>query len=100
MRNKYGKLFIEMEVNGDGNYQVKEEYKQPLFNYISGKQYKDVIIKLTDYFYLCSNSQGFSDDGGYIESYTCSYVDGSMDSFTAISIIVENNEISVRVNQM
>lgn len=99
MRNKYGKLFIEIEEISSGNYQVKEEYRQPLLNYISGKQYKDVIIKLNNSFYPCIG-QYFGDNGGNIDCYDVSYYEGEINSFTAISISVSNNVIQVTINEL
>lgn len=97
MRNKYGKLFIEIE-QVSGSYQVKEEYRQPLINYISGKQYKDVIIKSGAGFYPCCG-QILIDNGGTIVAYSVEYYEGEINGLTAISITVMNNEITVTVNE-
>ena len=51
MRNKYGKLFIEIEDDGNGGYQVKDEYVKPLLDYVKSKQYKDIIILYGDIYY-------------------------------------------------
>ena len=101
MRNKYRKLFIEIEPNGESGYQVKEKYRQPLFDYVKSGSYKDVIVKLYSN-YLNATSQILSNGSGYIRFGNVLYEEDSVSTYTTgeINVDLENESINVIYSEL
>jgi len=100
MRNKYGKLFIEVEDNGD--WVVKEEYRQPLLDYCKARQYKDIIMCIgNEEYYICNHQSLSNGSGIFMFGFTEYSGETILSQITiTINVVLSNNTINVTYSEI